>query len=134
MPHFEIDAWDRVASVDVDDLVVKNDVDALLLFDDIATDILSADVVWALGDLRGQDARVVPREDGRSICAERISKISSIVRSGQDTGSITLSESSCESSMIALAVCVLGSTYSWYEPCSPEQYVARHCACRHHEP
>ena len=63
-PEIDHAVDNRLAGGHVDDLEVDDHLDTLLVFDQVAADVLSAGVVWALGDLRAEDAGVVAREDG----------------------------------------------------------------------
>ena len=63
-PEIDHAVYDGFAGGHVDDLQVDDHLDALLVFDQVAADVLSAGIVWALGHLRAEDARVVAGEDG----------------------------------------------------------------------
>lgn len=63
-PEIDHAVYNGLAGGHVDDLDVDDHLDTLLVFNQVAADVLSAGVVWALGDLRAEDAGVIAGEDG----------------------------------------------------------------------
>lgn len=58
-PDLSVDTNDRLAGLNVEDLKVESKVYTGLTLSDILTNVLSGNVVWALGDLRGEDTGAV---------------------------------------------------------------------------
>lgn len=62
-PDLGVDAHDRFAGLNVQNLKIQGKVYTSLTLSDVLTDVLSGYIVWALGDLRGEDTGVVAREE-----------------------------------------------------------------------
>ena len=92
VPHLKIDVGDGLASVNIDNLVVKNGGYTFLAFHEVTTDPLSTNIIRALGDLGGQDARAVTFEKGSGISVESVSLQGGVVVGGNDSVKVALCE------------------------------------------
>lgn len=65
MPNINKGTLDRTAAVDINILHLEIHIDTIrvLLFFDILADHLAPDIIWPVGDSRGQDAAGVCAED-----------------------------------------------------------------------
>lgn len=62
-PDLSVDTDDRLAGLNVEDLEVESEVDTGLTLGDILADVLSGNVVWTLGNLRGENTGAVAGEE-----------------------------------------------------------------------
>jgi hypothetical protein len=99
VPHLEVDVGDGLAGIDVDDLVVEHNVDTLLVLDDVAADVLAGDVVGTLGDLGGEDARVLRAEEGGGVGVCGVAEVGLVVAGGKDGGEVALLDVDLQSSV-----------------------------------
>lgn len=72
MPDVDVETLNGLAGVDVDVLDVEVEVYACLVLFDVGADELTEDVVWAGGDLGGEDAGCVRGEYGGGVSVERV--------------------------------------------------------------
>jgi hypothetical protein len=109
VPDLKVHIRDRVAGGYVDDLVVHQERHADLVFGDVFADVLAGDVwehvramnprraggqltVRPLGDLRGQQAGLVPGKEGRGVGVAGVAQLGLVVVRVQDILDVALLE------------------------------------------
>lgn len=67
VPDLEIEVRDGLAGVNIDNLVVEKEVDTLLVLGEVFANVLATDIIGSLGDIGGQNARIIASKEGGSV-------------------------------------------------------------------